>query len=191
MSSGWIGRITTSGVVTVYKNPDISHPSYIVAGPDGALWFGNFYSESIGRITTSGQMTFYKGVGIHFNSLIGITVGPDGALWFCNFKGDSIGRITAVPEVAVSPSSGEPGTSVTVSGEGYQPGEQVNVIYKRGITGPTAGIPLCTATTATDGRFSCSGDIPSGVKAGAAGDHKIKATGTTSLAEATTMFMLT
>jgi hypothetical protein len=176
-------------VVTVYKNPDIAHPSYIVAGPDGALWFTNRDSESIGRITTSGEMAFYKGAGIH--QLVGITVAPDGALWFCNFKGDSIGRITAVPEVAISPSSGAPGTSVTVTGEGYQPGEQVNVIYKTGVTSPSTGVSLCTTTAATDGRFSCSEDIPYRRHAGAAGIHKIKATGTTSFAEATTMFMLT
>ena len=34
-----IGRITTSGVVTVFTNADITHPDDIVSGPDGALWF--------------------------------------------------------------------------------------------------------------------------------------------------------
>jgi streptogramin lyase len=48
-----IGRMTTSGKVTIYKvtgNPQIRQ---ITAGPDGAMWFTTVFSPSaIGRITT-------------------------------------------------------------------------------------------------------------------------------------------
>ncbi len=79
---------------------------------------------------------------------------------------------------------------MTATGEGYQPGEEVAVTYRTGLTKPFAA-SLCTTTAAIDGTFSCSGDIPSGANAGAGGNHKIKAKGTSSLAEATTTFMLT
>ncbi len=55
-----IGRITTSGVITVYRSDDIQGPQAIVAGPDGAMWFTNDRDDSIGRITTSGVVTDYK-----------------------------------------------------------------------------------------------------------------------------------
>lgn len=58
----------------------------IVAGPDGALWFGeNGYSQ-IGRITTGGQFREFpiraycaQATGCRPS---GMTVGADGAIWF-------------------------------------------------------------------------------------------------------------
>jgi virginiamycin B lyase len=48
-----IGRITTSGVVTLYPEPGFeNYPQDITTGPDGALWFTNLNASSIGRITT-------------------------------------------------------------------------------------------------------------------------------------------
>ncbi len=91
--------------------------------------------------------------------------------------------------MSVSPNSGSPGALVTASGEGYQPGEQVNVIYKTGLTNPSS-VSICTTTAAADGTFSCTGDIPT-ADAGATGNHKIKAKGTTSHATANTTFTLT
>lgn len=49
---GSIGRITTAGVVTTYTAPGVYDPTSITAGPDGALWFTNFGSDTIGRVTT-------------------------------------------------------------------------------------------------------------------------------------------
>ena len=102
LNNGSIGRMTTSGAVTLYTGPDI-RPSLdsIVAGPDGALWFTNEATSStsltgsIGRITTSGVVTVYPTDG----GPGGITAGPDGALWFIEGFGFSgrqplIGRIT-------------------------------------------------------------------------------------------------
>ena len=45
-----IGRISTAGVVSNYTDPSISGPQRIAAGPDGALWFTDYF-YSIGRIT--------------------------------------------------------------------------------------------------------------------------------------------
>jgi virginiamycin B lyase len=77
---GSIGRITTSGKVTIFSGGGINEPAGITVGPDGALWFTNSAGNSIGRITTSGEITHYTVPGV-INPL-GITKGPDGDLWF-------------------------------------------------------------------------------------------------------------
>ncbi|MGQ0682300.1 Vgb family protein [Bradyrhizobium sp.] len=46
-----IGRITTTGVITEFAIPsDGSGPHSITAGPDGALWFTEYYGSRIGRL---------------------------------------------------------------------------------------------------------------------------------------------
>ncbi len=87
-----IGRITSSGAVTIYKRHGIDGAEAITPGPDGALWFTNSGSNSIGRITTSGVVTHFKRSGIDEPN--SITTGPDGALWFTNSGNNSIGRVT-------------------------------------------------------------------------------------------------
>ena len=57
---GSIGRITTSGKVTLYTGRGIDGPVSITVGPDGALWFTNSIGDSIGRITTKGKITSYS-----------------------------------------------------------------------------------------------------------------------------------
>ena len=47
-----IGRITTTGTVTIYHRTSIDLPSEITEGPDGAVWFTN-RGDGIGRITTA------------------------------------------------------------------------------------------------------------------------------------------
>ena len=173
--------------MSIYTGSGIAaQPDDIASGPDGALWFSN--GTSIGRITTSGVVTDYTGT--HIDGPTGITAGPDGALWFTNAANNSIGRITAMPKLTLSPSSGGRRAAVRVTGEGYQPGEEVSVTYQTGLTSP-ASVSLCATTAASDGTFACSGDIPSGADAGAVGGHKIEAAGSSSLAEATKTFTLT
>jgi streptogramin lyase len=93
-AGGWIGRISTAGVITRYDDPSIIRPGGITTGPDGALWFANSASfsfpGSIGRITTAGVVTNYsagcKRTNVEACSGTSgpgaITAGPDGALWF-------------------------------------------------------------------------------------------------------------
>ena len=84
-----------AAVITNYTNSSIVAPYGIVAGPDGALWFTNQYSNSIGRITTGGAVTNFTGTGISSPEDITMAVGPDGALWFTNDYGTySIERMT-------------------------------------------------------------------------------------------------
>jgi virginiamycin B lyase len=80
--TGSIGRITTSGQITVYRHSGIKEPTSITLGPDGAVWFTCGAGVSIGRITTTGKITLYQQPGIQ--GPFGITAGPDKALWFTN-----------------------------------------------------------------------------------------------------------
>ena len=188
--SASIGRITTSGVVTDYTSPSIDYPYSISAGPDGALWFTNDPGRSIGRITTSGFISNYTGSGI--SSPSGIAPGPDGAMWFTNYGNNTIGRITVVPSETISPTSGAPGRTISVSGAGYGPGEQVNVKYETGLSGPgLSEISICAAIVNPNGTFSCLGHIPHALLAGSLGSHVIEAVGKSSRAIAKATFTLT
>jgi virginiamycin B lyase len=99
-----IGRITTSGVLTVSQFTKVE-PLYLTSGPDGALWFTNVNQISstgglIGRMTTSGTTTYYPvpayvdepSDGRYSNSVAAqIATGSDGAIYF--MEPNKIGRI--------------------------------------------------------------------------------------------------
>jgi virginiamycin B lyase len=94
-----IGRMTTTGAVTVHPVPAGSgsgtHLDQIVAGPDGHLWFTMPSSNAIGRMTTAGVMspsTPYP-VPTSNSQPEGLTVGPDGALWFTAAGSNGLGRM--------------------------------------------------------------------------------------------------
>ena len=90
----------------------------------------------------------------------------------------------------VSPTSGPPGKSVTVSGRGFNPGETVKITYKTGLASPKS-VTICTATAGSDTSYTCSGTIPPTATAGAHAAHKIVAKGLTSLIKVKTTFTLT
>ncbi|MGC9949715.1 MAG: hypothetical protein ABSF64_25385 [Bryobacteraceae bacterium] len=84
---------------------NLSYPSGITAGPDGALWFAESFANQIGRITTAGSITEFP-LPSSFNGPGIITTGPDGALWFGADPGvysstDAIGRITTAGAVTM------------------------------------------------------------------------------------------
>jgi len=91
--------------------PSASDPLLIVPGPDGTLWFPDFYGDKIGRITTTRVITEYA-VPTYESGPNGIASGTDGALWFTEYSGNTIGRITTsgaitefpFPAAVVSPS---------------------------------------------------------------------------------------
>jgi hypothetical protein len=93
--------------------------------------------------------------------------------------------------VAVSENSGQPGSPVTISGTGFGPNESVEVKYRTGRkdSGPVA-VVITTATTAEDGSFTCSGQIPSAATAGAKGFHPLVAKGSAYGVRAATAFTL-
>ncbi len=73
----------------------------ITAGPDGALWFTEWYALNIGRISTDGVITEYPIPSGGAHSLTSITAGPDGALWYTD--SGAIGRVTTDGAITVYP----------------------------------------------------------------------------------------
>jgi virginiamycin B lyase len=106
-TDSWIGRVATTGGVSLFRNTLIHSrcPRAITPGPDGALWFTMYdrYDEAglIGRITTSGSVRVYNGPG-EWMCPRQIGAGHDGALWFTTQTSihesvtceESIGRLT-------------------------------------------------------------------------------------------------
>jgi virginiamycin B lyase len=77
-----------------------AYPYTIAAGPDGAMWFGEFNAGKMGRITTSMQLTNELSGFDHPQS---IAIGPDNALWVSNDGGSSaISRIVPGATIGVT-----------------------------------------------------------------------------------------
>ena len=93
--TGFVGRITTSGVMTEYAVKS-GIPESIITGPDGALWFV-ISGYGFGRITTYGSLTEYSVPSLGHVGLADygspFAVGPDGAFWFGSGQGQ-IGHMT-------------------------------------------------------------------------------------------------
>ena len=80
-----IGRITPTGVVTVFRTGlrKRSAPGEIVAGPGGKLWFADVASPpQIGQITTQGTIAEFPTELKPPLGLGGLAASPDGNLWF-------------------------------------------------------------------------------------------------------------
>ena len=90
---GRVAKLTTSGAFTEYNVPTTKlapglslmrdmGPNYLAAGPDGKLWFSNFWN--LDSVTTKGIFSQYviPAPEGHFSQVYAIAAGPDGALWF-------------------------------------------------------------------------------------------------------------
>ena len=99
-----IGRITTSGAITLFPAQANTYPRFIVTGSDGNLWYSSSgpFSDTgqcctpgvISRITTSGTVTNFS-LPFPLSQADSITAGPDGAIWFVDFSVlNSVGRMT-------------------------------------------------------------------------------------------------
>lgn len=87
-------------------------PSGITAGPDGNMWFGDFFSASVSRITVGGAVTkFALPSGSCAQEL---TAGPDGNVWFteqaqlCANVTDQVGYVTPAGQVTEFPLASRP-----------------------------------------------------------------------------------
>jgi streptogramin lyase len=102
--SNEIGRISTSGAVTLFPlPPSLSAPDGIMAGPDGNLWFTlGGGQDQIGRITPNGIITIFSFPGTLGSAIDSLTVGPHGNIWFTNANDNIIGRFNPTnPEQTV------------------------------------------------------------------------------------------
>ncbi len=117
-----VGRAVGNGGTVSIPAYGMDAPSNVITGPDGALWFTNFYNNTIGRITPAGVVSDYTGTGI--DGPAGITTGPDGALWFTNYFNKPPPASTNRGRSSLGPMgrSGSPTTSTTRSGGSPPPG---------------------------------------------------------------------
>jgi streptogramin lyase len=92
MSEGaGIAKITTAGAITEHKLPEGS-PEGIAVGPEGDLWFTEYFSNKIGKMTPAGVFTIYSiPTG---SSPYKITAGPDGNMWYTDYSSNKIGKIS-------------------------------------------------------------------------------------------------
>ncbi len=126
-----VGRITTTGAVTLFDLPSGAAPASITTGPDGALWIGLGKDQGIMRMTTSGAWTVTP---LLFSSQVSsITTGADGAIWFGDLAGSRIGRLDGVapasgPSVtSLIPAFAAAGATVAVTGTGLGGASAVTV----------------------------------------------------------------
>lgn len=118
--------------VSLFSTPSGGNPYGIAKGPDGALWFTEYSSDTsgnvvtnsaIGRISINGVVTEYP-LPSSSSGPQGIVAGPDGALWFFEHKASKIGRITvdgAITEFPIQLTGGYGNTvtgSITVGSDG-------------------------------------------------------------------------
>jgi len=118
-TTGRIGRITTSGVISEYLIEDgdtfatwgFAGPYGIAAGPDGALWFAEQAVGLIGRMTSTGQLEEFaiqRPAGVapgvaDASAPRHLVTGADGDMWFTDPGDGSIGRVTMAGEVSEYP----------------------------------------------------------------------------------------
>src|SRR5262249_15803613 len=59
-----------------------SEPGVIRNGPDGAVWFTEYFGPNVGRVTTDAVPTFTEyPVAMNSTWVRGLATGPDGNLW--------------------------------------------------------------------------------------------------------------
>ena len=104
LASGDIGRISTSGAVSLFTPPagtSFGGSGTATLGPDGNVWFTGADSSGdiVGRITPTGAVSEFATLQPGAQAS-GITAGADGNLWFnqsrlnsCGY-GSGVGRVT-------------------------------------------------------------------------------------------------
>lgn len=99
-----IDKITAAGDITKYDIPttmtppgplgNTSGPTHILVGPDGNLWFYEWFADKIAKITPAGHITEYPRQTQSKMSIASLINGPDGNLWFSDLNNGKIGKIT-------------------------------------------------------------------------------------------------
>ncbi len=101
LPAGGADSMLSRGTATANANPNLkwfgiptqfSWPEYITNGPDGNLWFTEFYTDKVARITPQGRVTEFSLPAN--NDVEAIVTGPDGNLWITEPGANRIGRMT-------------------------------------------------------------------------------------------------
>jgi virginiamycin B lyase len=113
----------------------------IITGPDGNLWFTEYFSGGIGRITPEGVVTEFTTGITPGSGPFAITAGPDGNVWFTEVNANYVGRVT-------------PDGTITEFGAGGD-----SLFYIAGIvTGPDGNLWFTNYYGGAIGRISPQGD---------------------------------
>lgn len=97
-TTNYIGRITTSGVITEFELPGLgTGVSSVTLGPDGNVWYVritglNNGTGKIGKITPAGVATEYS-TGTSIFTQTDVALGPDGKIWFTDGADSILGEI--------------------------------------------------------------------------------------------------
>jgi streptogramin lyase len=101
--SDHLGRLTPSGVVTMFDTRHGASPEEIAVGPDGNLWFTE--KAGVGRLTPAGAVTEFTTGFATSDQPADIAAGPDGNLWITNQKNPgALARVTPL-DGAITPFS--------------------------------------------------------------------------------------
>jgi virginiamycin B lyase len=122
--NAYIGRISTSGAITLFSVAASEGVDKIAKGPDGNLWTTEFSGNKIGRYTINTRTYTEYSVTPHvmpsLSVAVAIVTGNDGNLWFTDYARNKIGRISAkgtVKEFAIPTPNSLP-SDITVGADG-------------------------------------------------------------------------
>jgi streptogramin lyase len=145
------------GTISEYPIPtENSTPRGITTGPDGRLWFTEYFGNKIGRITTAGVIGAGDEIAMPTANVSpsGITTGPDGNLWFTDVAGDANSRIGRIPPNATSSADvlEIPVPTANSSPEGITTGPDGRIWFTEygAVDGGRIGVAATTATQTSD-----------------------------------------
>jgi streptogramin lyase len=145
------------GTISEYPIPSANAtPRGITTGPDGRLWFTEYYANNIARITTAGVMTAADEIPAPTANVSpsGITAGPDGNLWFSEIAGGDHSRIGRIPPTATASSDilEIPVPTANSSPEGITAGPDGRIWFTEygSLNGGRIGVLATTATMTSD-----------------------------------------
>ena len=75
-----------------------ARPSWIIVGPDEAVWFSEPTWKNVGRVTASGKVKLFE-LPEEWGEPRRIVAGPDGAVWFALSEVMALGRIAPDGEI--------------------------------------------------------------------------------------------
>ncbi len=111
----------------------------------------------------------------HFSSILGAPAGG-GSFYVIEYDAAGAFLVVRATSLAIDPSAGQPGTTFTVTGDGYSPGETVPIKF--------GSVPLVAAAADGSGHFQVAETVPDvTVK-----QYKVAGRGTTSLVSASRTF---
>ena len=144
-------EIAQSGGGSAWKSVAYAFPGAsvlydITSGPDGNIWFTDFYGASIGRIDMSGKVKRFP-TPTTGSEPYAITAGPDGNLWFTEQgPANQVGRITTAGVITEF--------AVTINGTSYHPGNGI-------VTGPDHNLWFTTKSSNAIIRMTTAGVMTS------------------------------